>query len=93
MKQTQSTLWKIFSIGLIIGSTGALLFSASGKADHEKAHALKSRASKIFAYDQNVRKLPFNQLAALSVAIEFEDTQGAEILVYSLEHQMYMAQR
>ena len=49
--------------------------------------SLQNRADRIFAYEKSGQKLSFNQLAALSIALEFRDYEGAAILVNALERE------
>lgn len=50
---------------------------------------IAQKAKRIFEYDKkNPKKMSFNQLAALSIAIQFEDYEGAKNLIYKLERNM-----
>ena len=78
----------LFVITLAVST--ALLITWKALDGHADPHllSLRHRAERVFSYEKNGGKLSFNQLAALSVALEFRDYQGAEILVSSLEHQI-----
>ena len=75
---------------ITLGLSTAILITWKAIDSHAdpKIISLRNRADRVFAYDRDGGKLSFNQLAALSVALEFKDYQGAEILVNSLEHQI-----
>jgi hypothetical protein len=60
------------------------IFDSHADGQHSE---LTRRADRIFQLDQSGRKLPLNQLAALSIALEFHDDQGAALLLDSLEYQ------
>jgi hypothetical protein len=53
--------------------------------DSDALEALKARASRIYAYDRQVRSLPSNRLYALSLALNFGDLKGAEMALRKLE--------
>lgn len=66
-----------------------LALGLNSRASSPKEVELRERAARIFEYDRSIKTLPFNQLAALSMALEFKDIQGAEILITALERGMH----
>ena len=85
--QNRSYAWIYWLIAIAIVSVGTLELVYSNES--AELPELKARANRIFSYDKTHKgHLSFNQLAALSVALEFRDYRGAKILIYSLEQSL-----
>jgi hypothetical protein len=79
---------KIFAVTLFLGIFTLGLAQLIENYSDPRLRGLKQRADRIFAYDRQIQKLSFNRLAALSMALEFRDYNGAEALIASFEREM-----
>lgn len=80
---------QLFWITLAIATTVLITWkSFDSRAADPRIESLKRRADRIFMYEQSGGKVSFNQIAALSIALEFKDYQGASILIERLENQI-----
>ena len=72
-------------LGLVVTGLAATIGHSSD--DGYEAH-LRKRADRIFAYEKQHQALSNNRVYALSIALQFGDLKGAEVLVSSLEKQI-----
>ena len=80
----------LFWVTLAVSTAVLITWKALDSRADPQELSIQNRANQIFAYDKHQSgRLSFNQLAALSVALEFKDYQGADILVTSLERQIH----
>ena len=70
-------------MALLMGGAGASYALVSPTPEHAQ---LEARAQSLFRADASkIKKLPSGELVALSMALNFKNYQGAEIIVNRLE--------
>ena len=70
---------------LILMIALATILVLQWKAEDPHISSIKTRANRIFLSAKQGHPIPSNQLISLSVALQFHNYQGAEIIIKKLE--------